>query len=131
MATFEIGSQNAASIQNVAGDLTIQDLHVEATWSATEMREELARLQEEIGRVALPPDLRATARAAVGAAAAEAGRPAPDPGRIAQLLGEATTLAGEAGALTSAGSGLVESLRRTATILGPAGKTLLALLPLL
>jgi hypothetical protein len=131
VATFEIGSQNAASIQNVGGDLTIQDLHVEATWSTIEMRQELARLQEEIARVALPPDLRATARAAVGAAAAEAGRPAPDHGRMAQLLGEATTLAGEAGALTSAGSGLVESLRRTATILGPAGKTLLALLPLL
>lgn len=131
MATFEIGSQNAASIQNVGGDLTIQDLHVEATWSTVEVRRELARLQEELARVALPPDLRATAEAAVGAAAGEAGRPAPDRGRIAQLLGEATTVAGEAGALATAGTGLVESLRRTATILGPAGKTLLALLPLL
>jgi hypothetical protein len=131
VTTFEIGSQNAASIQNVGGDLTIRDLHVEATWSTLEVRQELARLQEELARVALPPDLRAAAEAAVGAAAAEAGRPSPDPGRIAQLLGEATTVAGEAGALATAGTGLVESLRRAATVLGPAGKTLLALLPLL
>jgi len=132
VATFEIGSQNAASIQNVGGDLTIRDLHVEATWSTLEVRQELARLQEELARVALPPDLRATAEAAVGAAAAEAGRPSPDPGRIAQLLGEATTtFAGEAGALATAGTGLVESLRRAATVLGPAGKTLFVLLPLL
>lgn len=131
MATFEIGSQNAASIQNVGGDLTIRDLHVEATWSTLEVRRELARIQKELARVALPPDLRATAEAAVGAAAAEAGLPSPDPGRIAQLLGEATTVAGEAGALATAGTGLVESLRRAATVLGPAGKTLLALLPLL
>jgi hypothetical protein len=131
VATFEIGSQNAASIQNVGGDLTIRDLHVEATWSTLEVRRELARIQKELARVALPPDLRATAEAAVGAAAAEAGLPSPDPGRIAQLLGEATTVAGEAGALATAGTGLVESLRRAATVLGPAGKTLLALLPLL
>jgi hypothetical protein len=131
VTTFEIGSQNAASIQNVGGDLTIRDLHVEATWSTLEVRQELVRLQEELARVALPPDLRAAAEAAVGAAAAEAGRPSPDPGRIAQLLGEASTVAGEAGALATAGTGLVESLRRAATVLGPAGKTLLALLPLL
>jgi hypothetical protein len=131
VTTFEIGSQNAASIQNVGGDLTIRDLHVEATWSTLEVRQELVRLQEELARVALPPDLRAAAEAAVGAAAAEAGRPSPDPGRIAQLLGEASTVAGEAGALATAGTGLVESLRRAATVLGPAGKALLALLPLL
>ena len=131
MTTFEIGSQNAASIQNVGGDLTIGELHVEAAWSTVEVREELTRLQEELARVALPADSRAAAEAAVDAAAAEARRPRPDSERIARLLREAATVAGEAGALASAGTGLVESLRRTATVLGPAGKTLLALLPLL
>ena len=47
MTTFEIGSQTAGSIQNVGGDLTIGHLHVEATWSAVEVRRELARAQEE------------------------------------------------------------------------------------
>lgn len=131
MATFEIGSQNAGSIQNVGGDLTIGELHVEAAWSTVEVRQELARLQEEVARSALPPAARAAAGAAVDAAAAEAGRPTPDRGRIAELLRDATTVFGEAGALATAGTGLVESLRRTATVLGPAGKTALALLPLL
>ena len=131
MATFEIGSQNAGSIQNVGGDLTIGELHVEAGWSTVEVRQELARLQEEFARSTLPPTARATAGAAVEAAAAEAGRPTPDRGRIAERLREATTVVSGAGALATAGSGLVESLRRTATVLGPAGKTVLALLPLL
>jgi hypothetical protein len=131
MTTFEIGSQNAASIQNVGGDLTIGELHVEAAWSTVEVRQELERLREELVRAALPPERRAAAEAAVGAAAAEAGLPAPSRGRIAELLHEATTVVGDAGGLATAGRGLVESLRRTATLLGPAGKTLLALLPLL
>ena len=131
MATFEIGSQNAGSIQNVGGDLTIGELHVEAAWSTVEVRQELARLQEEVARSALPSAARAAAGAAVDAAAAEAGRPTPDHGRIGELLRDATTVFGEAGALATAGTGLVESLRRTATVLGPAGKTALALLPLL
>ncbi|MGH3015822.1 MAG: hypothetical protein ACRDOP_16545 [Gaiellaceae bacterium] len=131
MATFEIGSQNAGSIQNVGGDLTIGELRVEAAWSTVDVRQELARLQEEVARSALPPAARAAAGAAVDAAVVEAGRSTPDRAGIAQLLGEATTVFGEAGALAAAGTGLVESLRRTATVLGPAGKTLLALLPLL
>jgi hypothetical protein len=131
MTTFEIGSQNAASIQNVGGDLTIGELHVEAAWSAVEVRQELERLREELARAALPPERRAAAEEAVGAAAAEAGLPGPSRGRIAELLQEATIVVGDAGGLATAGTGLVESLRRTATLLGPAGKTLLALLPLL
>lgn len=129
MTTFEIGSQNAASIQNVGGDLTIGELHVEAAWSAVEVRQELERLREKLARAALLPERRSAAEEAVGAAAAEAGLPAPSRGRIAELLHEATTVVGDAGGLATAG--LVESLRRTATLLGPAGKTLLALLPLL
>lgn len=131
MTSFEIGSQNAASIQNVGGDLTIGELHVEAAWSAVEVRQELERLRDELARAALPPEGRVAAEEAVGAAAAEAGLPVPSRGRIAELLHEATTVLGNAGGLATAGTGLVESLRRTATLLGPAGKTLLALLPLL
>jgi hypothetical protein len=131
MTSFEIGSQNAVSIQNVGGDLTIGELHVEAAWSAVEVRQELERLREELARAALLPEGRVAAEEAVGAAAAEAGLPVPSRGRIAELLHEATTVLGNAGGLATAGTGLVASLRRTATLLGPAGKTLLALLPLL
>jgi hypothetical protein len=43
----------------------------------------------------------------------------------------ATHVLEDTGALADAGTGLAASLRRTATALGPAGRTLLALLPLL
>lgn len=131
MTTFEIGSQNAASIQNVGGDLTIGELHVENAWSAVEVRQELERLQGELGRAALPPECRTAAEVAIGAAAAEAGLPVPSRERIAELLHEATTVVDDAGGLATAGTGLVEGLRRTATLLGPAGRTVLTLLPLL
>lgn len=131
MTTFEIGSQNAASIQNVGGDLTIGELYVEAAWSSVEVRQELDRLREELAHATLSPERRAAAEVAIGAAAAEAGLPAPSRDRIGELLEEATTVVGGAEGLATAGTGLVESLRRTATLLGPAGKTVLALLPLL
>lgn len=131
MTTFEIGSQNAASIQNVGGDLTIGELYVEAAWSSVEVRQELDRLREELAYATLSPERRAAAEVAIGAAAAEAGLPAPSRDRIGELLEEATTVVGGAEGLATAGTGLVESLRRTATLLGPAGKTVLALLPLL
>lgn len=131
MASFEIGRQTAGSIVNVDGDLAIGELNVEAAWRTVEVRQELTRLQEEIARTALPADARAAAEAAVAAAAAEARRPAPDRARIGRRLREATTVLRDAGALATAGTGLVEGLRRAATVLGPAGKTLLALLPLL
>ena len=131
MTTFEIGTQNAGSIQNVGGDLTIESLNVEASWSTVEIRQELTRLRQELAGIALPLEAHAGAEAAIAAAAAEAETTEPDPGAIARRLNEATTILGEAGALSTAGSGLVESLRRAATALGPVGKTLLPLLPLL
>jgi hypothetical protein len=131
MATFEIGTQNAGSIQNVGGDLTIENLEVHAAWSTVEIRQELTRLRQELAGIALPPEARAGAEAAILAAAAEAETTEPDRGAIARRLHEATTILDEAGALSTAGKGLVESLRRTAAALGPAGKALLLLLPLL
>jgi hypothetical protein len=131
MATFKIGTQNAGSIQNVGGDLTIESLHVQAAWSTVEIRQELTRLRQELAGSALPPEARAGADAAIGAAAAVAETAEPDRGAIARRLHEATTILDEAGALSTAGKGLVESLRRAATVLGPAGQVLLPLLPLL
>jgi hypothetical protein len=130
MATFEIGSQNAASIQNIEGDVTIGELRVEAAWSAVDLRRELAGFENQLAGVALPPASRAAVEGTLAAAVEEAARPAADPGRIAELLQRATLVLGEAGALTTAGTGLVEGLRRTGALLGPAGKALLALLPL-
>lgn len=131
MTTFEIGSQTAGSIQNVGGDLAIEHLHVEATWSALEVRRELDRVQEQLAKIPLPHTARVAAEGALAAAASEASAPEANRGRIAQLLERTTHVLDDAGALTTTGTGLAESLRRAAVALGPAGKAALALLPLL
>jgi hypothetical protein len=128
---FEIVTQNAGSIQNVDGNLTIGELNVEANWGTAGLRRELAELGEEVARVPLPYGSRVAVDGALAAAAAEAAAPAPDNGTIARLVERATHVLEDTGALADAGTGLAASLRRTATALGPAGRTLLALLPLL
>lgn len=131
MATFEIGSQNAGSIQNVARDMTIGELNVQASLDARAVRRELAELRSEAARLPLLHADRVALDGALAAAEREAAAVRPDRGRIAQLVERATHVLAEAGALAAAGGGLAESLRRTAVALGPAGKALLALLPLL
>ena len=130
MTSFEIGTQTAASIQNVGGDLTIGSLQVEASWSAAVVREELAELRKLVAGAPLPSPDRFAAQTAVAAAEAEAAGPAPDRERISHLLQRATHVLGDAGALTKAGTGLLEALGRAAVALGPAGKALLLLLAL-
>ena len=128
---FEIGSQHAVSIQNVDGDLRIHEQRIDVTASAADVRHELALLQDEIARIPLPHASRVATEGALAAAASEAARPTPDRGKITQLVQRATVVLDDAGALATAGAGLGESLRRTANALGPAGKVVLALLPLL
>jgi hypothetical protein len=130
MTTFEIGSQTAASIQNVGGDLSIGQLHVEAAWSVAAVRDELAELRKLLADAPVTYPERYAAEAAIAAAEAEAASPTPDRERISGLLQRVTHVLGDAGALTRAGSGLVESLGRAAVALGPAGKALLMLLAL-
>ena len=51
-----------------------------------------------------------------------------DKGRVAASLVRATGTLKEAGALASAGTALIESLKRAAKIIGPVGAAVLALL---
>jgi hypothetical protein len=131
MATFEIGTQNAGSIQNVAGDMTIHELGIQASWDAGAVRRELEQVRDETARVPLPHADRVAVERALAAAEMEAARAEPDRGKIVRLVERATQVLADAGALAAAGSGLAESLRRTAVALGPAGKALLAVVPLL
>ena len=98
MTTFNIGSQNAASIQNVGGDMVIHDgIHAAASVHVVELRAQLAQLREDLDGLALPPQRRALACEALAEAEAEAATPAPRPNRIARSLrrvGEALNDAG-------------------------------------
>jgi chorismate mutase len=121
MTTFNIGSQNAGSIQNVGGDLVIRGgIRGTATVQVAQLQGRLADLRQEIDRVTLPADSRAVAMQALAEAEAEAAAPAPRPSRIAQSLRRVTETLEDAGVLASAAVG-------TARALGSA----LSLVPLL
>jgi hypothetical protein len=87
MTTFNIGSQSAAAIQNVGGDMVVHDgIHPTASVHVIELRGQLAKLREEIDRLALPAEARTAASEALAQAEAEAAAPAPRSNRIARAL---------------------------------------------
>lgn len=111
MTTFNIGSQNAGAIQNVGGDLVVQDgIHGTANVHVIELRDRLAQLREEIDGLALPADSRAAASEALAEAEAEAAAPAPRSKRIAASLRRVTETLNDAGALTSAAATVARAL---------------------
>lgn len=123
MATFNIGQQNAASIQNIGGDSVVEGLHASASWKTAELRLAIDEVRNES---ATYRDV--AADEALAAASAEAARPEPEKARVADLLRTAVRSLQEAGAVVDAGTSLGQSLRRAATMLGPVGATVLALL---
>lgn len=124
MTTFNIGSQNAASIQNISGDSVVEGgLHVSASWQTAELRDAIDSARTEAAGYGLPAVDRA-----LSAASAEATRPQLDNVRVAALLNSATRGLRDAGAVVDATTSLGESLRRAASVLGPVGAAVLALL---
>jgi hypothetical protein len=111
MTTFNIGSQNAGSIQNVGGNMVVEDgIHGTANVHVIDLRGRLVQLREEIDRLALPADNRACAREALAEAEAEAAAPAPRSNRIADSLRRVTKTLTDAGVLASAAVGVGRAL---------------------
>ena len=105
MTTFNIGRQNAGSIQNVGGNMVVEDgIHGTANVHVIDLRGRLVQLREEIDRLALPADNRARAREALAEAEAEAAAPKPRSKQLGDSLRRVTNALGEAGALTYAGA---------------------------
>jgi hypothetical protein len=98
MTTFNIGGQNAASIQNVGGNMVVHDgVHATARVHLIELRGQLAELRAEIDRLALPESSRLSVSEALTEAEAEAAAPAPRPNRIAGALGRVRKTLDDAG----------------------------------
>ena len=98
MTTFNIGSQNAASIQNVGGDMVVHDgVRGTANVHVIELRAQLAQLKDEIDRLTLPTESRAVASEALAEAEAEAAAPVPRSNRIAHALRRVTETLNDAG----------------------------------
>jgi hypothetical protein len=129
MATFNIGAQNAASIQNIGGDAVIQGgLYAHASFEIHELRVAIADAREHAADMELPPEVRGPLDRALASAADEAARERPDKGRLANLLGTAARTLTDAGTVATAGTALIQTLRRAAMLLGPVGQAALALL---
>jgi hypothetical protein len=105
MTTFNIGSQNAGSIQNIGGDMVVHDgIHGSPDVHVVELRRCLAELKAEMDDLPLPPQTRAAATEALAEAEAEAAAPKPRSKRLGDSLRRATNALSEAGALTNAGA---------------------------
>jgi hypothetical protein len=129
MATFNIGQQNAANIQNIGGDaVTHGGIHATASWETLELRRAIARAREGVGDLPLPQPVFEDVNRSLEAAASEAARTKPDRHDVAEHLAAATTTLKEAGALVDAGTDVVDSLRRAVSLLGPIGIALVGAL---
>jgi hypothetical protein len=129
MATFNIGQQNAANIQNIGGDAVIDGgIHATASWETLELRRAIARAQEGLDELGLPQPVLEDVNRSLEAAASEAALPKPDRHDVAQHLAAATTTLREAGALVDAGTTVVDGLRRAVALLGPIGLALVGAL---
>jgi hypothetical protein len=103
MTTFNVGSQNAGAIQNVGGDMVVQDgIHATASVHVIQLRDRLAQLRQEIDGLGLPADSHAAASEALAEAEAETAVPVPRSKPIADSLRRVTDTLNDAGALTSA-----------------------------
>src|SRR5262249_3558175 len=104
---FNIGTQNAASTQNIRGEAHIERVQANASWEIHELRTSIARAQEQAAQLMLSRDESASLKAALDSAAAEAAKDEPDKHRLAELLGQAGRTVKEAGAVASAGAVLL------------------------
>jgi microcompartment protein CcmL/EutN len=127
MTNFNIGQQNAASIQNIGGDAVIEGgIHATATWEVVELRRVIERVREEVAALELPRPTVEAVNQSLEAAAREAGQTKPDKHDVAEHLGRAARTLKEADALVGAGTSVLESLRRAAGLLGPVGAALIS-----
>ncbi|MGZ4250213.1 MAG: hypothetical protein ACXVUE_18120 [Solirubrobacteraceae bacterium] len=98
MTTFNIGNQNAASIQNVGGNMVVNDgIHGTANVHLIELRAQLAQLRDDVDRLALPAESHTLASAALAEAEAEAAARMPRSNRIAHALRRVTETLNDAG----------------------------------
>ncbi len=120
---FNIGSQHAEQINNVAGDQWNQ-----VTIGDDEARRQLRSLRAALERAGLPPDVDPRARAYLDDVEAEMSRSAPRKAAVATRLKKLTDVVVSAGALATAGAAVAGPLGVVAGWLGGLGKPILDLL---
>lgn len=130
--TFNIGSQSGGVINNVGGDQHVQGGQRGVQISQQEAVAASAALREILAAT----DLRALGEAErtavheeAAAVAEEIAAPEPSREAVRARLERLTSMLSAAGAFVGAGAGLIGPLTTLARWLGPAGATVLHMLP--
>lgn len=121
--TFNIGSQDANVINNVAGDQWSQ-----VTIGDDEAREQIRQLRAAVERMDLPPDAASQARAHLAEVDAEMKQAAPRKDAVAAKLMQVMQVIVSAGSLAKAGALLAGPIGAVAGWLGGLGKPILDML---
>jgi hypothetical protein len=128
--TFNIGTQNAAVINNVAGDQRIEGGQYGTAVTAGQARRAVRELRDGLAAARLDRATAREAQAQLAAADAAVHAPEPDKPRAAQALRRFTQLVAAAGSLASTGAALIGPLRILAGWLGALGAPILHALAL-
>jgi hypothetical protein len=126
--TFNIGSQNAGQINNVAGDMHVSGGQHGVVGTPEVARQISRNLRRSVATVQLDRRSAQAARAEVDEIDAGLSREQPDRARVAGALERLTRLLSATGALAAAGAALVEPLQALAGWLGELGAPVLQLL---
>ncbi|MGV1009720.1 MAG: hypothetical protein ACOYBY_14075 [Dermatophilaceae bacterium] len=127
--SFNIGSQNAGVVNNVAGDQRISGGQHGTVVTAEDALRTVGDLRAALAQVKLDPQTRPVAQMQVDEIESELHkRPEPDRARVAGTLERLARLLTAAGAVTTAGGALLGPLQALAGWVGTLGAPILALL---
>lgn len=125
--TFNINSQNAAQINNVAGDQHISGGQ-QGTVTIGTARDAAKALRHAVTTAPLPDETADTARVLAEEMDAEMSKETPDRPAVADRGRRLVELLTSAGSLVTAGSAVIGSLQTLATWLGHLGEPILRLI---
>ncbi|KAB7741965.1 hypothetical protein GA707_17385 [Nostocoides sp. F2B08] len=127
--TFNIGSQNAGVVNNVAGNQRIEGGQYGTLVTTEDALHAVSDLRAALDRVTLDQNTAVVANEHVDEIESELhSEPEPDRARVAQALERLTRLLTAAGAVATAGAALLGPLQALAGWLGGLGAPVLALL---
>lgn len=126
--TFNVNSQNAAQINNVAGDQHISGGQHGTVVTIGTARDAAKALRDAVAAAPLPDEAAEPARVLVEEMDAEMSKETPDPPTVADRGRRLVELLTSAGSLATAGAAIVGPLQTLATWLGHLGEPILRLL---
>jgi hypothetical protein len=126
--TFNIGSQQAGIVNNVAGDQTITGGQTTGAVDIRRARDQVLELRRQVELAGLPEPVRSSAVDELDGMEGDLAKPEPDVHSLARRLQRITELVLSAGALASAGTALGTPLLALSGLLGVLGEPIRRLL---